>query len=189
MQFKWKVQGSLSQENSLWLPCVFWKYLTEKLGNCGLPHAPFDPCLPIGTKLFIAIRFVNDLISWARNENDIFGLAIQLHCEEVDVEQEEDVARFVRVHIKCDPKTRLINMTQNNLIKQLSGTLGLNVETGNGKFTPAEGKPLAKHVHGEPASGNFNHSSVVGTFLYLAGHTCPGITCAVNCATRYTLCP
>ncbi|KAL7461189.1 hypothetical protein ACHAXS_001612 [Conticribra weissflogii] len=22
-------------------PCAFWKYLTEKLGNCGLPQAPF----------------------------------------------------------------------------------------------------------------------------------------------------
>ncbi len=40
-------------------------------------------------------------------------------------------------------------------------TLGLDVGTANGKFIPAEGKPLAKHVHGEPASGDFNYSSVV----------------------------
>ncbi|KAL7469152.1 hypothetical protein ACHAXS_009411, partial [Conticribra weissflogii] len=25
-------------------------------------------------------------------------------------------------------------------------------------FTPAQGKPLAKYVYGEPASGNFNYS-------------------------------
>ncbi len=24
-------------------PRAFWKYLTENLGNCGLPQAPFDP--------------------------------------------------------------------------------------------------------------------------------------------------
>ncbi len=50
-------------------------------------------------------------------------------------------------------------------------TLGQNVGTPNGKFTLAEGKPLAKHVHGEPASGDFNYSSVVGMLLYLARHT------------------
>ena len=59
----------------------------------------------------------------------------------------------------------------------------------NGKFTPAEGKPLAKHVDGEPASGDFNYSSVVGMLLYLAGHTCPDITYAISCAARYMICP
>ncbi|KAL7449129.1 hypothetical protein ACHAXS_000188, partial [Conticribra weissflogii] len=56
-------------------------------------------------------------------------------------------------------------------------------------FTPAEGKPLAQHVHGEPASGNLNHSNVVGMFLYLAGHKHPDITYSVNCAARYMFCP
>ncbi len=36
-------------------PCAFWKYLTQKLGNCGLPQAPFDPCLFIGEKV-IAVK-------------------------------------------------------------------------------------------------------------------------------------
>ncbi len=58
------------------------------------------------------------------------------------------------------------------LIKQVWATLGLNVGTTNGKFTPAIGKPLAKHVHGEPACGNFNYSSVVGCFcILLVTHT------------------
>ncbi len=57
--------------------CAFWKYLTEKLGNCGLPQAPFDPCLFIGKKV-IAICYVNNLIYWARNEKDIVYLAVQI---------------------------------------------------------------------------------------------------------------
>ena len=61
-------------------PRAFWKYLTEKLGNCGLPQAPFDPCLFIGKKV-IAICYVDDLIFWARNEKDIVELAVQLHVE------------------------------------------------------------------------------------------------------------
>ena len=32
-------------------PRAFWKYLTEKLGNYGLPQAPFGPCLFIGEKV------------------------------------------------------------------------------------------------------------------------------------------
>ncbi|KAL7447984.1 hypothetical protein ACHAXS_000120 [Conticribra weissflogii] len=41
---------------------------------------------------------------------------------------------------------------------------------------------LAKHVYGEPVSGDFNYNIVFGMLLYLAGHTCPDITYAVNCA-------
>ncbi len=44
-------------------------------------------------------------------------------------------------------------------------------------------------MHGEPAFGNFNYGSVVGMLLYLAGHTRPDITYAVNCAARYMFCP
>ncbi len=44
---------------------------------------------------------------------------------------------------------------------------------------------LAKHVYGEPVSGDFNYNIVFGMLLYLAGHTCPDITYAVNCAVRY----
>ncbi len=47
-------------------------------------------------------------------------------------------------------------------------TLGLDVGSGNRKFTPAIGKTLAKLVHGEPASGDFDYSSVVGMLLYPA---------------------
>ncbi len=85
------------------------------------------------------------------------------------------------MHIKHDPNTGFLNVMQNNLIKRVLETLGLNVGTANGKFNHAEGKPLAKHVHGEPAIGDFNYSSVVGMLLCLAGQTRPDITFAVNC--------
>ncbi len=39
-------------------PLACWKY---KLGICGLPQAPFDPCLFIGEKV-IAICYIDDLI-------------------------------------------------------------------------------------------------------------------------------
>ncbi len=54
-------------------------------------------------------------------------------------------------------------------------TLGLDVENASGKLTHVKGNPLAKD-QGEPASGYFNYSSVVGMVMYIAGHTCPCIT-------------
>ncbi len=42
-------------------PCAFRKYLTEIIGNCGMPHTLFDPCLFLGKKV-IDICYVDDLI-------------------------------------------------------------------------------------------------------------------------------
>ncbi len=53
------------------------------------------------------------------------------------------------------------------------------------QFKAAKGKLPANHAHGEPASGDFNYSSVVGILLYLAGHTCRAITYDVNYPARY----
>ncbi|KAL7447790.1 hypothetical protein ACHAXS_000093, partial [Conticribra weissflogii] len=58
-------------------------------------------------------------------------------------------------------------MTRKGLIKQVLETFGLDVGTANGKITSAKGKPLAKHVHGVPPSGDFDYSSVVGIFCIL----------------------
>ncbi len=112
-----------------------------------------------------------------------------MHAEEVDLEQEDAAASFLGVHIKRDPKTGFLNMMQKGLIKQVLETLGLDVGTTNGKFTPVEGRPPAKDAHGLPASGDFNYGSVVGMLLFLASHTCPDITYAVNCTARYIFCP
>ncbi|KAL7460356.1 hypothetical protein ACHAXS_000812 [Conticribra weissflogii] len=80
-------------------------------------------------------------------------------------------------------------MIQKGLIKRMMKTLGLDFGTANGKFIPTKRKPLAKHVHGEPSSGNVNNRSVVGILLYLAGHTYTDIPYAVKCAAIYVFCP
>ena len=58
-----------------------------------------------------------------------------------------------------------------------------------GKHTPSESKPLIKDLDGEPASGAFSYSSVVGMLLYLSGHTRPDIAFSVNCCARYMFSP
>ncbi len=135
-----------------------------KLGKCCLPQASFEFCLFIGKKV-IAKYSVNDLIFWSRNEKDVIDLAVQLHAEGVELKQQNDTVIYLGAHIECHPNTKFLNMSQKGLIKQVLETLGLDVGTLNGKFTPAKGKPLAKHVHGEPTSGDFNYRSVVGMLL------------------------
>ncbi len=112
-----------------------------------------------------------------------------LYAEEVDLDLENDTAGFLENLNEQDHKTRFLNMMHKGCIKQVLGTLGLDVGTANGKLAPVKGKPLTKHEHGEPDSGDFNYSSVVGMLLYLAGHTHPDITYAVNFAERYMFCP
>ncbi len=69
--------------------------------------------------------------------------------------QEDDTAGFPGVDMKHNCKNGFLNMTRKCLIKQVSEALGLNVGTTNRKFTPADGKPLTKHLHGESASFSF----------------------------------
>ncbi len=97
-------------------PWAFWKYLTEKLGDCGLPQAPCDPCLFIGEKV-IAICYVDDLVFWARNLKDIVELSVQLQAEGVYLEQEDNAAGFPGVQNKCNHETGFLNITQKGLIK------------------------------------------------------------------------
>ncbi len=155
---------------------------------CGMEQSTFDPCLFIGAKV-MCICYVDDLIFWALDESDINKLADQLISTGVALEQESDAAGFLGVRMEIDQATGLMELKQTGLIDRVIETLGLDIGTTSGKFTPAEAKPLVKDVAGDPALGDFSYSSVVGMLLYLAGHTRPDIAYAVNCCARYMFCP
>ena len=167
---------------------AFWLYLTKKMNLCGMVQSTFDPCLFIGAKV-MCICYVDDLIFWALDESDINELADQLISAGVSLEQESDAAGFLGVRMEIDQTTGLMELKQTGLIDRVIETLGLDIGTTSGKFTPAEAKPLVKDADGEPALGDFSYSSVVGMLLYLAGHTRPDIAYAVNCCARYMFCP
>jgi hypothetical protein len=107
----------------------------------------------------------------------------------VDLEQEDNAAGFLGVTLDCDGPPGLLKMKQTKLIKRVTEALGLDDGYAKEKHTPAESKPLVKDTDGEGVHGGFNYSSVVGMLLYLSGHTQPNIAYAVNCCTRYMLCP
>ncbi len=66
-------------------PRAFWKYLTEKMKACDMHQSKFYPCLFVGEKV-MCIVYVDDLIFWARDEDDIHDLAMQLRDLGVDLE-------------------------------------------------------------------------------------------------------
>ena len=59
------------------------------------------PCLFIGDE-FICIVYVDDLIFWAKDESDMHDLSMKLRGIGVDLEQEEDAARFMGVNLERD---------------------------------------------------------------------------------------
>jgi hypothetical protein len=111
-----------------------------------------------------------------------------MHELGVDLEQEDDAARFLGVTLEWNPETGLLEMKQTGLIKQVIKALGLEDGLVKGKYTPSESKPLVKNLNGVAVSGAFSYSSVVGMLLYLSGHTRPDVTFAANCCAQYMFC-
>ena len=133
-----------------------------------MKQSQFDPCLFIGDKV-ICMCYVDDLIFWARDEVEIDKIATQLREVGVDLEQETDAAGFLGIKMERDPVTGLLEMKQEGLIARILEAMGLDSGTVNPKATPAEGAPLVKDADGEPATGAFNYSSVVGMFYISLG--------------------
>ena len=84
------------------------------------------------------------------------------------------------VSFEQESKTGLIETKQTGFIQRVIEAVVLYDGMVKGKFTSSELSPLVKDADGEPTSGMFSYSSVVGMLLYLSGHTRPDIAFAVN---------
>ena len=57
--------------------CAFWGYSTKMLEACSLKQSYFDPFIFVREKvLCIVIVYVDDLILWSRNDDNIHDLAM-----------------------------------------------------------------------------------------------------------------
>ena len=68
--------------------------MVEKMEICGMKQSEFDPCLFIGKKV-ICIQYVDNLLFWARDENNIHELAIKLCEVGMNLGQENDATGFL----------------------------------------------------------------------------------------------
>ena len=63
----------------------------------------------VGEKV-ICVCFVDGLLFWARDADDIHKLAVRLREKEVDLEQEDDAAGFLGVCLERNNETNLLEM-------------------------------------------------------------------------------
>ena len=129
---------------------------------------------------FTCIVYVDYIILWDRNEDDIHNLAMHLRDLGDDLEQEYDNAGFLGVTLEQEINTGLLDMKQTGLIPRVIEAIGLEDGMGKGKFTPSEQRPLVKDAYGKPPSRMFRYIIIVGMLLYLSGNTCPYMDFTVN---------
>ncbi len=80
---------------------------STSLKSSGLEPSKFDPCLFVGTKV-ICVVYVDDIIFWSKDTEDINSPAMQLRELGVGLEQEDDTAGFLGVTLERDPETGLL---------------------------------------------------------------------------------
>lgn len=174
-------------------PRCFWKYLVETMGAVGMQQSEHDPCLFIGDKV-IAVAYVDDILFWARDDNDITTKMTELRAKGLLLEKESSAAGFLGVDINVlekdgSGKPTRMELTQTGLIDRIITNLGLDGAEHYPKATPADTTPLTRDADGAECIEDFNVAAVVGQLLYLSGHTRPDIAYAVNVVARYMFCP
>jgi hypothetical protein len=171
-------------------PRNFFNFLRQHLEELQLKQSEHDPCLFIGSKV-TAIVYVDDILFFARNDNDINKVISDLQSRQVQIRREGAAEGFLGVAVERSSVSgrNQIKLTQTGLTKCIIEALGLCSQYSTKISTPAEASPLPKDVNGAPASGNFNYAAVVGMLLYLCGHSRPDIAFAVHQCARYTFKP
>ena len=167
-------------------PRNFFLFIKEKLQKVGLEPQEVDPCLFMSDKVILLV-YVDDTLLFSPKKEWIDEVINKLRAEDVDLEEEDDVAGFLGVHIERNARDQTIKLTQKGLTQRIIDALG--VEKRPRALTPALRQPLVADKDGIPAEGLFNYASVIGMLLYLTGHTRPDLQYAVSQCARYTHAP
>jgi hypothetical protein len=142
-------------------PRYFFKYFTDSLISQGLTPSNFDPCLFLSS-LLIVIIYVNDILIYGQNKNEIKDFIKRMKTEDVALHKEGTTKGYLGVDIKRDRKKTIF--TQIGLTKRIIEAFGLNTKYSTAKSMPANTNALGKDLDGPPASGDINNASVIGMF-------------------------
>ena len=88
-------------------------------------QSKMDLCLFIGEKV-MAIIYVDNILFWSLDVNDIHEKAMKLREQGVNLEQEDDTTGFLGVTLDRDETTGLMETKQVGLIDFVIETLGLD---------------------------------------------------------------
>ena len=154
---------------------------------CGLSQVTeIDPCLFISDKV-ICLVYVDDTLLFARDQKDIDEMIRRLQEDQgMALEVEDDVAGFLGVHMKKDPETGEITLTQQGLIERIIDALGCKDMPS--VSTPAE-EALGKDLDGDKPNCTFNYASVIGMLWCVYRHSRPDLGFAVSQAARHAFNP
>ena len=166
-------------------PRNFFQHLKGKLEKIGFVSSEADPCLFISEKV-ICIVYVDDTLLFSPRPEYIDEVLSQLREEDLELEEEDDVAGFLGVNVERDSQSGEIRMTQAGLINRIIEAL--DCDSLPGKKTPAEYGALGTDKNGDPPQESFSYSSVIGMLQYLHTHTRPDLTLAVSQCSRFIHC-
>ena len=162
-------------------PRNFYLHLKSKLEEVGFKQSESDACLFLTDKV-ICLIYVDDTLLYLPKKEYIDEVLAKLR-QSMALEEEDDVAGFLGVHIKHQGDGSIV-LTQQGLIDRIVAALG--VGSMPTKQTPEEFGCLPADKEGEFAQGKCKYSSVIGMMQYLQGHSHPDITFAVSQCARYT---
>jgi hypothetical protein len=113
----------------------FFQFLKGKLKKISFESVmDIDPCLLISDKV-ICLVYVDDTLSYSPKPEYINEVIQKLRDENMDLEEEEDFAGFLGVHIERNESNETIKLTQSGSIKCTIDTLNLHSQPR--KLTPA----------------------------------------------------
>jgi hypothetical protein len=146
-----------------------------------------DPCLFISDKV-ICLVYVDDTLLFAKDMKDIDEVLAKLQAppHNMLLEEEDDVAGFLGVHIQRDNKKGEVSLTQVGLIDRIIEAL--QIDDLPPLDTPAD-DVLGKDLDGDPPDCAFNYPSVIGMLWYVEAHSRPDIGFAVSQAARFAFSP
>ena len=156
--------------------------MVDKLEFCGLKQRKLDPCLFIGYTV-IVVMYVEDIFVWSTEDKNMIGLTKLLNIQGVDLEEENDAARFLGLPL-TKTVVGYIMMTQEGLLDPIIESMCLDVDHSTTNSTPCMKFTLTKYLYGDTCYESFACASIVGMMMYLAGHSCPEISYSVSQVAR-----
>jgi hypothetical protein len=120
----------------------------------------------------------------AAEMSDIDQVLQKLRKLNMQLEEEDDIAGFLGVHIEQTHDQ--VKLTQKGLTQRIIDALQVNDLPA--VDTPAD-RVLGKDEDGDPPNCAFNYASVIGMLWYLYGHSRPDLGLAVSQAARFAFAP
>ena len=166
-------------------PRNFFQHLQTRLHAIGFQSCDADPCLFVSDKCIILV-YVDDTLLFARTKQDIDDVIADLRKQDLDLEEEDDVAGFLGILIDRRPDGSIV-LLQEGLIQRVIDAL--HIDHLPNKRTPAQLGVLSTDPEGDPPNAHFNYASVLGMLGYLQANSRPDITFAVSQCARFSHSP